>query len=379
MAQRARDLLAHVLRVARVGLRDRYGIGGSQLRFRAGIPYAFSDNLAGWKARSDVSYDLALEPASLDHLGDGPIWTMPSTPVSDIQKKADLALHWMERAQFAGEPLVALLYLFFALEALLGDKSEGLKADMLAFRQLVLSHVVTGRFRHPNTTWFLYDQVRSAAVHGEDAPPVDQETVDKFEWAVRDTLNEYLTFASAQNVGRRGRLIKKLTSHPDVPGLAEWIRTNAGSDWEKYLKNVLPPSKDLLGPPQSASVATITVKTDRPKEVAKFWRDFLDYRVAPNHSDSVMLVGDGPTLLIQPSEQLLGKDAIHLDIRPEDQGVCVERALALGAQMADIGQTGQESWVVMTDPGGNLFCVLQSGSVYEVSLIKDPGRETLLD
>jgi hypothetical protein len=42
-------------------------------------------------------------------------------------------LRWIERARFTGEPLIALLYLFFALEALLGDKPEGLKADDLAF------------------------------------------------------------------------------------------------------------------------------------------------------------------------------------------------------------------------------------------------------
>ena len=32
----------------------------------------------------------------------------------------------MERALLATEPLVRLLYLFFALEALLGDRAEGL-------------------------------------------------------------------------------------------------------------------------------------------------------------------------------------------------------------------------------------------------------------
>jgi hypothetical protein len=163
-------------------------------------------------------------------------------PTTDVEKKADLALRWMERARFAGEPLIALLYLFFALEALLGDKSEGLKADMLAFRQLVLSHIVSGGFREPNTTWFLYDRVRSAAVHGEDPPLVDDATVDSFEWAVRDTLNEFLTLAHDQNIGRRGRLINVLTSHPDVPQLADWIRTNAGSDWNAYLDRVLPPA-----------------------------------------------------------------------------------------------------------------------------------------
>ncbi|NVN00821.1 hypothetical protein [Arthrobacter sp. SDTb3-6] len=239
MAERAQTLLAHALRVARVGLRDHNGINDRQLRFRPAVAYAFSNNLSGWRSRGDIAYELTLGPSSLDSISNGPVWTMSATPVTDIHKKADLALRWMERARFADEPLIALLYLFFALEALLGDTSEGLKADMLAFRQLVLSHVVSGGFREPNATWFLYSRVRSAAVHGEEPPPVDDAIVDSFEWAVRDTLNEYLTFASTQNIGRRGKLIKALTSHPDVPKLVDWIRTNAGNDWEAYLEKAL--------------------------------------------------------------------------------------------------------------------------------------------
>lgn len=38
------------------------------------------------------------------------------------------------------------------LEARLGDTSKGLKARGMAFRQMMLSHIVTGRFEHPNST-----------------------------------------------------------------------------------------------------------------------------------------------------------------------------------------------------------------------------------
>ncbi|MDQ4504317.1 VOC family protein [Sinomonas sp. ASV322] len=127
------------------------------------------------------------------------------------------------------------------------------------------------------------------------------------------------------------------------------------------------------------SIATVTLKTDRPKEVARFWRDLLGYRVAPNRSDSVMLVGDyGPALLIQPSVLPPADSAIHLDLRPEDQRACVDRALELGASLVDIGQTGQEGWTMMADPGGNHFCVLQSRADFEGALAENPRtREAL--
>ena len=52
------------------------------------------------------------------------------------------------------------------------------------------------------------------------------------------------------------------------------------------------------------------------------------------------------------------KNRLHLDLRPDDQERHVERLLALGATRAQVGQTGDESWVVLADPEGNEFCVL---------------------
>ncbi|MET8829283.1 VOC family protein [Streptomyces sp. NPDC004610] len=54
------------------------------------------------------------------------------------------------------------------------------------------------------------------------------------------------------------------------------------------------------------------------------------------------------------------KNRLHLDFRPADQRAEVDRLLALGARPADVGQTGDESWVVLQDPEGNEFCVLSS-------------------
>lgn len=132
---------------------------------------------------------------------------------------------------------------------------------------------------------------------------------------------------------------------------------------------------------QFARIATITLKTTMPTEVARFWRDLLGYHVAPNLSDSVMLVGEGdePILLIQPSVRAPEAGAIHLDLRPRDLAECRVRALELGATEPDIGQTGKEGWVVMADPGGNLFCVLQSEGNYEARRGQDPGTPTPID
>ena len=62
------------------------------------------------------------------------------------------------------------------------------------------------------------------------------------------------------------------------------------------------------------------------------------------------------------AEDKVAKNRMHLDLSPVDRSRDeeVERLLALGATHADVGQTGEETWVVLADPEGNEFCVLRS-------------------
>ena len=235
MADWAREQATHSLRLLRIALREWIGGNSRQLRFRLGISYAFDEQLSGWAQRDDVAYDLTYGAPLLKVVDGQPIAQLPQQPTCDIEKKANLAAKWVERAWLSGEPLVSLLYLFFALEALLGDKSEGLKAHGLAFRQAMLSHVAMGGFTHPNETWFLYDVVRSAAVHGEDVPEVSWEMVASFAHVVRRALNQYLQVAADQRITKRGRLLRFLDQHSDRPQLIAWFRTNGGRVWTYYL------------------------------------------------------------------------------------------------------------------------------------------------
>ena len=57
---------------------------------------------------------------------------------------------------------------------------------------------------------------------------------------------------------------------------------------------------------------------------------------------------------------------LHLDLLggdPEEQAAVVERLLSLGATRADIGQ-GDVPWVVLADPDGNAFCVMEERAAY---------------
>ncbi len=118
------------------------------------------------------------------------------------------------------------------------------------------------------------------------------------------------------------------------------------------------------------SVHTVTIDCVDAELVAEFWREFLEYRVVENHTSSIQLddpAGHGPSLLFTWAgrDREAGKNPLHLDLRPDDQAEAIHRALALGAHHVDVGQTGDESWVVLQDPEGNEFCLLQSSADYD--------------
>jgi len=234
-ADHARTVAGHALRLLRTTLRGHVGINDWQLRFGLGEAYAFSDGSGGWDARPETANELELGPELVELALSQPMSLMPVSPGTNLERQADIGLRWMERARFAGEPIIAMLYLFFALESLLGDKSEGLKGGALAIRRAMLSHVVTGGFTDPGVTFFLYEKVRSAAIHGEDSPAVTWDMSQRLAWSVREALNEYLAYAQAGGFKRRSRLLQALNTHPDRPSLLKWLGEHGGGAWARYL------------------------------------------------------------------------------------------------------------------------------------------------
>ena len=101
--------------------------------------------------------------------------------------------------------------------------------------------------------------------------------------------------------------------------------------------------------------------------MARFWASALGYRIAEDGDGSVHLWPPDDAGPRAPSVWLQagagpkqGKNRNHPDLVTND-GVDaeVERLLALGARHVDVGQTGQEGFVVLADPEGNEFCVLR--------------------
>jgi hypothetical protein len=100
------------------------------------------------------------------------------------------------------------------------------------------------------------------------------------------------------------------------------------------------------------------------QKISEFWCAALGWQPTGRYSEAIEIGGPDShmaTLVFVPNtEPKHGKNRLHIDVNPRDydQAEEVERLISLGARRADIGQ-GQQSWVVLADPEGNEFCVLQ--------------------
>lgn len=107
--------------------------------------------------------------------------------------------------------------------------------------------------------------------------------------------------------------------------------------------------------------------------VAGFWCAVLGYEIreedaygisigTPELTEGKQQPGPIPPMLtfFRVPESKTVKNRLHIDVNPtdRDRDAEVERLLGLGASHADVGQ-GEQSWVVLADPEGNEFCVLQ--------------------
>ena len=101
--------------------------------------------------------------------------------------------------------------------------------------------------------------------------------------------------------------------------------------------------------------------TDVPRSM-EFWTAALDYEPKREpEEDWAILVprsGQGPQLALDK----VGSDHArrhHLDLYADDQAAEVERLVGLGASRVDWDYPEGADYVVLADPDGSAFCVVQ--------------------
>ncbi|MFE3826818.1 VOC family protein [Streptomyces sp. NPDC059092] len=117
-------------------------------------------------------------------------------------------------------------------------------------------------------------------------------------------------------------------------------------------------------------ISELVLKCHDPEALARFWCEVLDFTVLDRETEGCVEIGprEGfggaqPTIfLIRNDEPRNGNLRLHIDVNAtdRDQDAELERLLAAGAELVDIGQPGEASWHVLADPEGNEFCLLKS-------------------
>jgi len=64
---------------------------------------------------------------------------------------------------------------------------------------------------------------------------------------------------------------------------------------------------------------------------------------------------------VLPLEKLVGRNWLHFDLHTKDQTSEVERLLKNGASRHQQEYDPEDDFIVLEDPDGNLFCVVQLG------------------
>jgi predicted enzyme related to lactoylglutathione lyase len=121
----------------------------------------------------------------------------------------------------------------------------------------------------------------------------------------------------------------------------------------------------------SAHLVALSVDANDPLRLARFWAGVLGWGTADDSHEGIALVPDDDTgfrLRFLPTrERKTGQNRMHVDLTStslEDQQQTVERSLGLGARHIDVGQRPEEGHVVLADPEGNEFCVIEPGNAF---------------
>lgn len=112
----------------------------------------------------------------------------------------------------------------------------------------------------------------------------------------------------------------------------------------------------------------LCIEANDPLELARFWAGMLGWQ--PADDPLQLLPGDdtGFRLRFLPSQRPKQvQNRMHFDLTSNsltDQRQTVARAIELGGRHIDVGQRPDEEHVVLADPGGNEFCVIEPGNTF---------------
>ena len=114
------------------------------------------------------------------------------------------------------------------------------------------------------------------------------------------------------------------------------------------------------------TIGSIVLRVDDLERQKAFWTAALDYVLRDGDDDDFALLrpknGVGPNISLDRVRSALQiPPRIHLDLYADDQGAEVKRLIALGATQVHWDRRPPDAdYVILADPEGNRFCVIDA-------------------
>jgi predicted enzyme related to lactoylglutathione lyase len=121
----------------------------------------------------------------------------------------------------------------------------------------------------------------------------------------------------------------------------------------------------------TSRLVAVCFDANDPSGLARFWSGVLGWEMIAGPGEGLALVPDDDTgfriRFVPTHEPKSGQNHMHFDLTCtslEVQQQTVAEALGLGARHIDVGQRPEEGHVVLADPEGNEFCVIEPGNSF---------------
>jgi catechol 2,3-dioxygenase-like lactoylglutathione lyase family enzyme len=124
-----------------------------------------------------------------------------------------------------------------------------------------------------------------------------------------------------------------------------------------------------MPPAMTSHLLALCFDANDPVRLSRFWAGVLGWELAGDPGDGAALRPSDDTgfriRFVPVPEPKTSQNLLHFDLTStsgEDQQQTVARSLRLGARHIDIGQRPEEGHIVLADPEGNEFCVIEPGN-----------------
>jgi predicted enzyme related to lactoylglutathione lyase len=121
----------------------------------------------------------------------------------------------------------------------------------------------------------------------------------------------------------------------------------------------------------TSDLSAVCFDAHDPLRLAAFWGAVLAWETADDADGGISLRPSDDTgfrvRFLRSRAPKTGQNQMHFDLTSrslEEQRATVSRALDLGGRHIDVGQRPEELHVVLADPEGNEFCVVEPGNAF---------------